>query len=77
MQIAVDAMGRRSRPAQVLQGASQAAAEYRIDVSVLASPRQFSRCSTSIRCSALFRARSRSRMDDHPAQAVRSKLTRR
>jgi phosphate acyltransferase len=73
MRIAVDAMGGDHAPAEIVKGAAQAAAEYRIDISVVGLPHivqplldihpglQLVPCTQTIA------------MDEHPAQAVRNK----
>src|ERR1700730_11661170 len=73
MQIAVDAMGGDHAPAQVLQGASQAAAEYRIDVSVVGLPSAIQPLLDQHPLLRLVPCTQVVTMDDHPAQAVRSK----
>ena len=73
MRIAVDAMGGDNAPGQVLDGASQAAHEYGIDISVVGLPgvvqpllEQHPKL-TLVPCTQVIG------MDEHPAQAVRSK----
>ncbi|HEY8635017.1 MAG TPA: phosphate acyltransferase PlsX [Candidatus Dormibacteraeota bacterium] len=73
MQIAVDAMGGDHAPAQVLEGASQAAAEYRIDVSVVGLPSAVQPLLDQHPLLRLVPCTQVVAMDDHPAQAVRSK----
>src|ERR1700674_4500271 len=73
MQIAVDAMGGDHAPAQVLQGASQAAAEYRIEVSVVGLPSAVQPLLDQHPLLRLVPCTQMVAMDDHPAQAVRSK----
>jgi len=73
MQIAVDAMGGDHAPAQVLQGASQAAAEYHIDVSVVGLPSTVQPLLEQHPLLKLVPCTQTVTMDDHPAQAVRSK----
>src|SRR6202162_4490391 len=73
MQIAVDAMGGDHAPAQVLQGASQAAAEYRIEVSVVGLPSSVQPLLDQHPLLKLVPCTQAVTMDDHPAQAVRSK----
>jgi phosphate acyltransferase len=73
MRIAVDAMGGDNAPAQVLDGASQAAEEYGIDISVVGLPgavqpllERHPRL-TLVPCTQVIG------MDEHPAHAVRAK----
>ena len=73
MRIAVDAMGGDNAPAQILDGASQAAEKYGVDISVVGLPgavqpllERHSRL-TLVPCTQVIG------MDEHPAQAVRSK----
>ena len=73
MRIAVDAMGGDNAPGQVLDGASQAALEYGIDISIVGLPgvvqpllERYPRL-TLVPCTQVIG------MDEHPAQAVRSK----
>ncbi|HLZ95558.1 MAG TPA: phosphate acyltransferase PlsX [Candidatus Dormibacteraeota bacterium] len=73
MRIAVDAMGGDNAPEQILLGASQAAHEYGIDISVVGLPgvvqpllEKHPRL-TLVPCTQVIG------MDEHPAQAVRSK----
>ena len=73
MRIAVDAMGGDNAPEQVLLGAAQAADEYAIDVSVVGLPGVVQPMLdrhpklTLVPCTQVVG------MDEHPAQAVRSK----
>ena len=73
MRIAVDAMGGDNAPEQVLLGASQAADEYSIDISVVGLPGVVQPMLdkhpklTLVPCTQVIG------MDEHPAQAVRSK----
>jgi phosphate acyltransferase len=73
MQIAVDAMGGDHAPAQVLQGASQAAAEYHIDVTVVGLPSTVQPLLDQHPLLRLVPCTQVIAMDDHPSQAVRSK----
>src|SRR2546428_12661419 len=73
MQIAVDAMGGDHAPAQILNGASQAAAEYRIDISVVGLPSAIQPLLDQHPLLRLVPCTQVVTMDDHPAQAVRSK----
>ncbi|HXI95180.1 MAG TPA: phosphate acyltransferase PlsX [Candidatus Acidoferrum sp.] len=73
MRIAVDAMGGDYAPAQVVLGAAQAATEYGIDISLVGLPSTVQPLLDShprlrlVPCSQVIK------MDEHPAQAVRSK----
>ena len=73
MRIAVDAMGGDNAPEQIVLGASQAADEYSIDVSVVGLPGVVQPLLdkhpklTLVPCTQVIG------MDEHPAQAVRSK----
>ena len=73
MRIAVDAMGGDNAPAQVLQGAAQAAAEYGIEVSVVGSPGIVQPLLENHPRLRLVPSTQIIAMDDHPAHAVRSK----
>jgi glycerol-3-phosphate acyltransferase PlsX len=73
MRIAVDAMGGDHAPAQVLQGAAQAAAEYGIEVSVVGSPAIVQPLLDNHPRLRLVPSTQIIAMDDHPARAVRSK----
>jgi glycerol-3-phosphate acyltransferase PlsX len=73
MQIAVDAMGGDHAPAQVLLGASQAAAEYQIDIAVVGLPSAVQPLLDQHPRLRLVPCTQMVTMDDHPAQAVRSK----
>src|SRR6267143_5627366 len=73
MRIPVDAMGGDNAPAQVLQGAAQAAAEYGIEVSVVGSPGIVQPLLDNHPRLRLVPSTQIIAMDDHPAQAVRSK----
>src|SRR5713226_3520384 len=73
MRIAVDAMGGDHAPAQVLQGASEAAAEYGIEVSVVGSPGVVQPLLDNHPRLRLVPCTQVIAMDEHPAQAVRSK----
>jgi len=73
MRIAVDAMGGDNAPGQIVDGASQAADEYGIDISVVGLPgavqpllERHPRL-TLVPCTQVIG------MDEHPAHAVRSK----
>jgi len=73
MQIAVDAMGGDHAPAQVLQGASQAAAEYGIDIAVVGLPSSVQPLLDQHPRLRLVPCTQVVTMEDHPAQAVRAK----
>src|ERR1700680_497278 len=73
MRIAVDAMGGDHAPEQVLEGASQAAAEYGIDVSVVGLPSAVQPLLDRHPQLKLVPCTQVVTMEDHPAQAVRSK----
>ena len=73
MRIAVDAMGGDHAPVQVLQGASQAASEYGIEVAVVGSPAAVQPLLDKHPHLRLVPSTQVVAMDDHPAQAVRSK----
>ena len=66
-------MGGDHAPAQVLQGASQAAAEYGIEVSVVGLPSAVQPLLDQHPLLRLVPCTQTITMDDHPAQAVRSK----
>ena len=66
-------MGGDHAPAQVLQGASQAAAEYRIDVSVVGLPSSVQPLLDQHPLWKVVPCTQVVTMEDHPAQAVRSK----
>ena len=73
MRIAVDAMGGDNAPEQIVLGASQAANEYSVDISVVGLPGVVQPMLekhpklTLVPCTQVIG------MDEHPAQAVRSK----
>ncbi len=73
MRIAVDAMGGDHAPAQVLEGASLAAAEYGIEVSVVGLPSAIQPLLDQHPLLRLVPCTQVVTMEDHPAQAVRSK----
>src|SRR6266851_2454955 len=73
MRIAVDAMGGDHAPAQVLEGASQAAVEYGIEVVVVGSPTVIQPMLDQHPRLTLCPSTQVIGMDEHPAQAVRSK----
>ncbi len=73
MRIAVDAMGGDFAPAQIVQGASQAATEYGIDISLVGLPSSVQPLMDSHPRLRLVPCTQAITMDEHPAQAVRSK----
>jgi glycerol-3-phosphate acyltransferase PlsX len=74
MRIAVDAMGGDHAPVQVLEGAAAAADEYGIDVSVVGLPSAVQPLLDRHPSLRLVPCTQVITMDEHPAQAVRSKL---
>ncbi|HKB33762.1 MAG TPA: phosphate acyltransferase PlsX [Candidatus Dormibacteraeota bacterium] len=74
MRIAVDAMGGDFAPAQVVQGAAQAALEYGIDISLVGLPSSVQPLLDSHPRLHLVPCTQVIAMDEHPAQAVRTKL---
>ena len=73
MRIAVDAMGGDNAPLQVLEGASQAVAEYGIEVSVVGSPAVVQPLLDQHPRLRFCPSTQVIAMDEHPAHAVRSK----
>ena len=73
MRIAVDAMGGDHAPAEVVMGASQAAAEYGIDISLVGIPAAVQPLLDAHPRLQLVPCTQVIAMDEHPAQAVRSK----
>jgi len=73
MRIAVDAMGGDFAPAQVVLGAAQAATEYGIDISVVGLPSSVQPLLDAHPRLQLVPCTQVIEMDEHPAQAVRSK----
>jgi glycerol-3-phosphate acyltransferase PlsX len=73
MRIAVDAMGGDNAPAQIVLGASQAAAEYGIDISLVGLPSAVQPLLDNHPRLQLVPCTQVITMDEHPAQAVRSK----
>ena len=73
MRIAVDAMGGDLAPEQVLEGASQAIAEYGIEIAVAGSPAIVQPLLDKHPRLTLCPSTQVIAMDEHPAQAVRSK----
>ena len=66
-------MGGDHAPAQVLQGASQAAAEYRIEVAVVGLPSSVQPLLDQHPLLRLVPCTQVVAMDDHPGQAMRRK----
>ena len=73
MRIAVDAMGGDFAPAQVVLGAAQAATEYGLDISLVGLPSSVQPLLDSHPLLQLVPCTQMIEMDEHPAQAVRSK----
>src|SRR6266542_4924372 len=73
MRIAVDAMGGDHAPQQILEGASQAASDYGIEVSVVGLPVSVQPLLDHYPRLRLVPATQVIGMHEHPAQAVRSK----
>jgi glycerol-3-phosphate acyltransferase PlsX len=73
MRIAVDAMGGDFAPAQIVQGALQAATEFGIDISLVGLPSAVQPLMASHPRLRLVPCTQEIAMDEHPAQAVRSK----
>ena len=73
MRIAVDAMGGDHAPQQVVLGAAQAAEEYGIDISLVGLPSIVQPLLDNYPRLRLVPCTQVIAMDDHPAQAVRSK----
>jgi len=73
MRIAVDAMGGDFAPAQVVLGAGQAATEYGVDISLVGLPSTVQPLLDSHPRLRLVPCSQVVEMDEHPAQAVRSK----
>ena len=73
MRIAVDAMGGDFAPAQIVQGASQAATEYGLDISLVGLPSVVQPLLDSHPRLRLVPCTQAIAMDEHPAQAVRGK----
>ena len=73
MRIAVDAMGGDFAPAQIVRGAALAATEYRIDISLVGLPATVQPLLDSHPRLQLVPCTQVIAMDEHPAQAVRSK----
>jgi glycerol-3-phosphate acyltransferase PlsX len=73
MRIAVDAMGGDNAPQQVLEGASQAAEQYGIEVLAVGLPSSVQPLLDAYPKLRMVPATQVIAMDDHPAQAVRAK----
>lgn len=73
MRIAVDAMGGDHAPAEVVLGAAQAAKEYEVDVSLVGLPAQVQPLLDNHPRLHLVPCTQVIGMEEHPAQAVRSK----
>jgi phosphate acyltransferase len=73
MRIAVDAMGGDFAPAQIVQGASEAASEYGLDISLVGLPSTVQPLLDLHPRLRLVPCTQVIAMDEHPAQAVRSK----
>jgi glycerol-3-phosphate acyltransferase PlsX len=73
MRIAVDAMGGDFAPAQIVRGASQAATEYGLDISLVGLPGAVQPLLDSHPRLRLVPCTQAIAMDEHPAQAVRTK----
>ncbi|HKV86435.1 MAG TPA: phosphate acyltransferase PlsX [Candidatus Dormibacteraeota bacterium] len=73
MRIAVDAMGGDNAPAQVVLGASQAAAEYGVDISLVGIPTAVQPMLDGHPRLQIVPCTQVIGMDEHPAQAVRAK----
>src|SRR5579864_4504353 len=73
MRIAVDAMGGDHAPVQVVLGASQAASEYDIDISLVGLPAAVQPLLDRHPRLHLVPCTQVIAMDEHPAQAVRTK----
>jgi glycerol-3-phosphate acyltransferase PlsX len=73
MRIAVDAMGGDHAPAEIVRGAAQAAEEFGIDISIVGLPHIVQPLLDHPRRLQLVPCTQAIAMDEHPAQAVRSK----
>ena len=73
MRIAVDAMGGDHAPAEIVKGAAQAAIEYGIDISLVGIPSSVQPLIDGHPRLQLVPCTQVIAMDEHPAQAVRSK----
>lgn len=73
MRIAVDAMGGDQAPAEIVKGAALAVQEYDIDISLVGLPHEVQPLLGSNPRMQLVPCTQVITMDEHPAQAVRSK----
>jgi len=73
MRIAVDAMGGDHAPAEIVKGAAEAAQEFGIDISLVGLPREVQPLLDSHPRLQMVPCTQVIAMDEHPAQAVRSK----
>src|SRR5213595_4011703 len=73
MRIAVDAMGGDHAPAEIVKGAAQAAEEYGVDISLVGLPHAVHPLLDSHPRLQIVPCTQVIAMDEHPAQAVRSK----
>ncbi len=73
MRIAVDAMGGDHAPAQVVQGAAQASAEYGVEIALVGLPAVVQPMLDAHPTLRLVPCTQVIGMDEHPAQAVRAK----
>src|SRR5262249_45361532 len=73
MRIAVDAMGGDNAPEQVVLGAAMAAEEYAVDISLVGLPAAVQPLMEKHPKLSLVPSTQVIGMDEHPAQAVRSK----
>ena len=73
MRIAVDAMGGDHAPSEIVKGAAQAANEFAIDISLVGLPRDVQPLMENHPRLQLVPCTQVIGMDEHPAQAVRSK----
>ena len=73
MRIAVDAMGGDHAPAEIVKGAAMAAGEYNLDISLVGLPRDVQPLLDNHPRLQLVPSTQVIAMDEHPAQAVRSK----
>ena len=73
MRIAVDAMGGDNAPAEIVKGAAQAAQEFGVDISLVGLPHEVQPLMDSHPRLQLVPCTQVIAMDEHPAQAVRTK----
>src|SRR5256885_6175903 len=73
MRIAVDAMGGDHAPGEIVKGAAQAAREYGLDISLVGLPQVVQPLLDSHPRLQIVPCTQVIAMDEHPAQAVRSK----